>query len=163
MKLGPNPVRAALCGISLAAVPACSKDRRPQHAGLERASTVSASSSKPPATAAASSDTCWTYAPPTEAGRVQHGELLEISGLSASRARPGVLYVHNDSGDSARFFALDSRGAALAEFSLEGASFEDCEDIALGASDGQTFVYLGDIGNNAARDGRGKARPSVQV
>ncbi len=37
----------------------------------------------------------------------------ESSGLSASRAHRGVLYTHNDSGDSARVFAVREDGTLV--------------------------------------------------
>jgi hypothetical protein len=76
--------------------------------------------------------------------------LDELSGLVASRAMPGVLYTHNDSGDVPRFFALSFFGQELAELRLVGAEAIDWEDIALGpcTADGVTCVFLGDIGDN---------------
>jgi hypothetical protein len=81
-------------------------------------------------------------------------ELQEISGLVASRTSPGVLFVHNDSGEPhARFFAIRADGVLLAEYALD-ATVTDVEDIALGpgAVPGTTAIYLGDVGDNAARE-----------
>ncbi|MFZ5440793.1 MAG: hypothetical protein ACOZQL_12355 [Myxococcota bacterium] len=77
-------------------------------------------------------------------------QLNELSGLVASRAQPGVFYAHNDSGDSARFFALSQSGGLLEEYTLSGATATDWEDVGLGPcpADGGTCVYLGDIGDN---------------
>lgn len=45
---------------------------------------------------------------------------------------PGLLYVQNDSGDSARIFAVDARsGRTLAVYSVPGATNVDWEDIAV--------------------------------
>ncbi len=74
--------------------------------------------------------------------------LVELSGLVASRAQPGVLFAHNDSGDTARFFAIASTGAVAQTFVLDGGSAQDWEDIALGPCPSGTCVYLGDIGDN---------------
>ena len=67
---------------------------------------------------------------------VPHGELPSIlpeaSGLAASARYPGVLYTHNDSGDSARFFMMDETAKVIAEMRLPGATAVDWEDIALG-------------------------------
>ncbi|MHB8875084.1 MAG: hypothetical protein ACYC8T_15470 [Myxococcaceae bacterium] len=92
---------------------------------------------------------CPSYTAPVNRGSVAEPALTENSGLVASRAHPGVLYAHNDSGDSARFFALSDTGAALGEFRLTGASASDWEDISLGPCPSGTCVYLGDIGDNA--------------
>ncbi len=75
-------------------------------------------------------------------------DLVELSGLVASRAHPGVLYAHNDSGDTARFFAMDTEAQALGRFELAGASANDWEDMTLGPCPSGTCVFLGDIGDN---------------
>lgn len=84
--------------------------------------------------------------------------LVEASGLAASRAHPGVLWAHNDSGDTARVFALGEDGAHLGTFKLVGAEAVDWEDMALGpdvddagnAVDDRDALYLADIGDNDA-------------
>jgi len=77
-----------------------------------------------------------------------------------SRAQPDVFFVHNDSGDSARFFAIDRTGHVLAELLLEDVPLLiDAEDIALGpAPGGGSYLYLGDTGNNFASMGLGIPR-----
>lgn len=92
---------------------------------------------------------CAQWGNPRVAGSLADPELIELSGLVASRSQPGVLYAHNDSGDSARFFALSTTGAALGRFTLTGATARDWEDIALGPCDAGACVWLGDIGDNA--------------
>jgi hypothetical protein len=68
--------------------------------------------------------------------------------------------VHNDSGDSPRFFSIDRAGRLLAELVLETVPLViDAEDIALGpAPNGGRFLYLGDTGNNFASMGLGIPR-----
>jgi hypothetical protein len=81
--------------------------------------------------------------------------LFEISGLVASRSQPGILWVHNDSGDGAVVYAIDLEGQLLAKVQLlgsDGSEIEavDCEDIALGPGPSDSdFLFLGDIGDNA--------------
>jgi hypothetical protein len=72
----------------------------------------------------------------------------EISGIVLSRSRPGVLWAHNDSGDSPRLLAFRTSGEPVAEVMLAGAENVDWEDIATGR-DGALLV--GDIGDNQAR------------
>lgn len=76
--------------------------------------------------------------------------LTEISGIAASRVTPGILWVHNDSGDTARIFALDQQGATRATLTLSGASANDWEDIAIGPGPvaATSYIYAGDIGDN---------------
>ena len=50
------------------------------------------------------------------------------SGLAASHRHPGVLYTHNDSGDTPRFFAIDANANVLAEVRLDGANALDREE-----------------------------------
>src|SRR5262249_6712999 len=57
----------------------------------------------------------------------------------------GVFWVHNDSGDMARFFAIDSAGTLLREVRVDGARNVDWEDIAI---DDSGHLFLGDFGNN---------------
>lgn len=70
--------------------------------------------------------------------------------MVASKAHPGVLYAHNDSGDSARFFAVGADGAKLGTFHVTNAEAVDWEDIAGGpcADPSKSCLYIGDIGDN---------------
>lgn len=92
---------------------------------------------------------CAAFGNPRPLGPVV-APVVELSGLAASPNQPGVLYAHNDSGDSARFFALSAAsGGVLQTFTVQGASNRDWEDVAVGPCDGGTCVFLGDIGDNA--------------
>ncbi len=98
---------------------------------------------------------CARVAVGVSAGEIQVPDLVELSGLAASHAHPGVLWAHNDSGDSARLFAISVTGAPLGTFDITGAGATDWEDIAVGPGPepGQAYIYIGDIGdNNAQRD-----------
>lgn len=96
---------------------------------------------------------CPTFTEATSPGSLQLAEITETSGVVAAINTPDVLFVHNDSGDSARFFAISTAGAHLATFTVSGASASDWEDI--GSANGQ--LYLGDIGDN------GQSRPNIKV
>jgi hypothetical protein len=78
-------------------------------------------------------------------GHVTAGFATELSGLVASRSRPGVLWTHNDSGDSARLLAVTTSGRTVAEVTLSGAQNLDWEDIERGPGDD---LLVGDIGDN---------------
>ena len=65
-------------------------------------------------------------------GTVASAAVDELSGISASRRTDGVWWVHNDSGDSARVFAVGTDGRDLGEFDLAGTAAVDWEDIAVG-------------------------------
>lgn len=77
--------------------------------------------------------------------------LEEISGLAASRAQAGVLWMHNDSGSGPVVYAVATDGALRGSYTLEGAGAVDWEDMAIGpAPDGGWYLYLADIGDNNA-------------
>lgn len=90
---------------------------------------------------------CNQWGNPRNKGTIEE-PLVELSGLVASRTQPGIFYAHNDSGDSARFFAISANGSITQTFMLDGGSATDWEDVALGPCPGGTCVYLGDIGDN---------------
>ena len=79
----------------------------------------------------------------------------EASGLAASALHDGAFYLHNDSGDSPRFFATNCQGDDLGTFSLTGAAAVDWEDMARGPCDPAaggaraSCLYFADIGDNA--------------
>lgn len=85
---------------------------------------------------------------PQDLGRIQDDELDEASGLVAGRLNPGILWTHNDSGDSARLFAIDLEGRTVARVTLEGARSRDWEDLAISSPRGRATLYVGDIGDN---------------
>jgi hypothetical protein len=102
---------------------------------------------------------------PRAIGRVRDPQLDEISGVVESRLDPRVLFVHNDSGDTPRFFAIDRRGELLAELTLKTVPILlDAEDLAIGIGPGGgSFLYLGDTGNNFASMGLGIPRRKAVV
>lgn len=78
--------------------------------------------------------------------------VTEASGIVESRRNPGVFYVHNDSGDSARFFAIGRDGSTRFVVNVRNAKNVDWEDIAACRdAAGKPVVFLGDIGDNDRR------------
>lgn len=96
---------------------------------------------------------CPTFQQPVVLGEVDSKKIDEASGIAASHRNPGVYYVHNDSGSSARFFAVDETGHELGRYKLPDATSKDWEDIAVGKAHGNvgTYIYVGDIGDNRKR------------
>lgn len=93
-----------------------------------------------------------TFAAGVSQGSVLVSGLTECSGIIASRNNANVLWVHNDSGNSARLFALDPQGRRLGTYTLTGATHIDYEDIAIGPGPlpNVSYLYVGDIGDNGA-------------
>jgi hypothetical protein len=93
------------------------------------------------------------------AGKLNTKEMNEISGIAASGIMPDIYYVHNDSGDTSRFFAISPDGKLKSTIYYPGdPKFKkhlgviDCEDIADGPGPlkNKSYLYLGDIGDNSA-------------
>lgn len=102
---------------------------------------------------------CPAFAAPVASGAVSDDRVGELSGIVASRANPHTWWVNNDSGDSARLFALGDDGATKAVVDLsDHANAVDWEDIAAGPGpDGRPWLFIGDTGDNK------RVRGSVQV
>ena len=87
-------------------------------------------------------------APPSSS--FSSSEIDESSGIIQSRRYPNIFWTHNDSGDTARIFAIHADGKLVADVNVAGAENVDWEDIAAGEP-GQIIIC--DIGNNGpARD-----------
>ncbi|WCT10342.1 hypothetical protein [Mucilaginibacter jinjuensis] len=80
-------------------------------------------------------------------------DLLEISGVAASRVNAGILYIHNDSDNAAQVYLTDANGADRGTLSLSSVGNRDWEDIAVGPGPDATknYIYVGDIGDNDAK------------
>jgi hypothetical protein len=74
----------------------------------------------------------------------------EASGIADSRTNPGVIWLHNDSGDGAYLYGVDRKGKLKALYLVRSAAASDWEDMAWGPGpDGKgNFLYMGDIGDN---------------
>ncbi len=77
--------------------------------------------------------------------------LNEISGMAASVKNPGCFWVHNDSGDEARIFLINTEGNIVCTLNIDTdyTDNRDWEDIAVGPGtiDGETYIYIGEIGD----------------
>ena len=109
---------------------------------------------------------------PVKVGRIGARAVTESSGIVGSRSHAGVYWTMNDSGDSARIFALRADGKLIREVPVQGARNVDWEDI---AADGRGNLFVGDFGNNAKKRNdltiyrfaepkpQGKRRPAVRA
>jgi hypothetical protein len=85
-------------------------------------------------------------------GEVVNPKLSELSGLAASVNNPGLLWTHNDSGNSAEVFLIDKNLDIKLTCRLKNIVNRDWEDIAVGPGPvkGKSYIYVGDIGDNLA-------------
>ena len=77
--------------------------------------------------------------------------LDELSGLAVSKADPGVLWGHNDSGSKAELFRIGVDGEDLGSLRISGAQAHDWEDIAAFEWQGQPALLIADVGDNKAK------------
>jgi hypothetical protein len=79
-------------------------------------------------------------------------QIDESSGLAPSSYGDGIVYTFNDSGDTARFFAVNASGATVGIYTLKGATNHDWEDMDTGTdASGKPVLYFGDIGDNSSK------------
>ena len=79
--------------------------------------------------------------------------LTESSGVAVSRAHPGIVWTHNDSGDGPYLYATDLHGSDRGAIRVSGADAVDWEDLALGPCPigrGEC-LYIADTGDNLER------------
>ena len=84
-------------------------------------------------------------------------QLDEISGIAASRRHRDILWLHDDGGNPARLFAVNTRGQRRATFRIEGVPKTDWEDIASFRHEGRDYLLIADVGDN------GGLRKSLQL
>ena len=82
---------------------------------------------------------------------VQDTRVDELSGLSESIRYPGYFWANNDSNDSLRCFLISPEGKTVAVINLVGFANIDTESVRVGGTPEQSFVYVGDIGDNRSR------------
>ena len=129
----------------LLALAACGGD------GAAPATTSPATTTAPATTTTPAESRCRLLPAPVAVGTVVPPELDEISGIAVSRAHPGVLWAHEDSGSGPVLWALSRDGELLARVEIAGATAVDWEDLALGPGPGGDHLYLADTGDNAGR------------
>lgn len=94
--------------------------------------------------------------PPAEAAnpgvvcRFTDKRFTEISGMATSIRHPGVLYLHNDSGDGPFIYAVDALTCeTLATLTVRGVDPRDAEALATGRdAQGRPVIWFADIGDN---------------
>lgn len=90
-------------------------------------------------------------------GDIQDQALNESSGLASSNLSDEVLWSLNDSGDSARIFALSTSGAALGQWRINVANPTDWEAMDSFVIGDKAYLLLADVGDNL------RWRPFVSV
>jgi hypothetical protein len=84
-------------------------------------------------------------------GTISDRNLGEVSGIAASRIHEDILWVINDSGNSASVYALNSRGELISTLTIQGVSNNDWEDVASFEYKGKAYILIADVGDNFAK------------
>lgn len=92
---------------------------------------------------------CLRYTTAQVSGLLPGVTLAEVSGIAASRQTPGIFWVHNDSGNDPRIYALTAEGQVRGYIPLDDRLY-DLEDIAIArcpASE-RWCIFIADSGDN---------------
>ena len=92
---------------------------------------------------------------------VQDPQILEASGLAICRTAKNTVWMHNDSGDVPRLFLVGFDGATIGIVNVKGVTAFDWEDVCSFEIDGESWLLVGDIGDNARK--RGVTTPVYQL
>ncbi len=93
------------------------------------------------------------FGPALHVGSLLDPELVEVSGLAASRRRPNLLWAVNDGGNEHRLYALSHTGALLRSFDVavpedRSSGDSDWEALAGFAYEGAPYLLIADVGDN---------------
>lgn len=84
-------------------------------------------------------------------GTITDSDLSEVSGIAVSRINKDILWVINDSGNSASVYALNTEGKVLGVLDIQGVLNNDWEDIASFEYKGKPYILIADVGDNHAK------------
>lgn len=90
------------------------------------------------------------FAPARLEALITDKALDEISGITPSRLADDIYWVHNDAPRPASLQAINAQGERIAQLLIEGVRAVDWEDIASFQLDGEAWLLIGDVGDNAA-------------
>ncbi len=91
------------------------------------------------------------YGEPVQVCILENKQIKESSGVACSRLNRGVFWTHNDSGDGPWVYAFNEKGQDLAQVTLTGVAFRDCEDMCSFTLKKVHYLLLADVGDNALR------------
>jgi hypothetical protein len=84
-------------------------------------------------------------------GTIFDRNIGEASGMAVSRIHDEMIWVINDSGNSASVYALNPKGEVMATLNVQGVSNNDWEDLASFEYEGKPYILIADVGDNVGR------------
>jgi hypothetical protein len=94
---------------------------------------------------------------------VEDERINECSGLAISYANPNAVWIHNDSGDKPQLFLVGLDGATQAVVNIAHVNAYDWEDMCSFQIDGESWLLIGDVGDNLTRRGNGSGHPACKL
>jgi hypothetical protein len=137
----------------LAVTAACGKDSKGDAATPGKDTTVIVVDTVKTATYDLSLlDRCLLFNETPQVSITVRQDYQELSGVAPSHVYPGLLYVHEDSGNSNEVYVTAADGRNAGKLVLQGLSNRDWEDIATGPGPekGKSYIYVAEIGDNNA-------------
>lgn len=116
-------------------------------AGTQQQSNAPASASGPNAVGATAKLPALSINRAMQTGELQHPELSEVSGITASTLHNGVFWAINDSGHAPRLYAFNQLGESLGYWQVN-AHNRDWEDLASVSINDNSYLLIADIGDN---------------
>jgi hypothetical protein len=92
---------------------------------------------------------------------VQDPLITEASGLAVCRTTKDAVWMHNDSGDMPRLFLVGTNGRTIGIVNIRDITALDWEDMCSFALDDESWLLVGDIGDNQRV--RGTKSPRCQL
>ncbi len=95
-------------------------------------------------------ETCVLFNETPVVTNFQQQNYLELSGLAPSRNYPGILFVHEDSGNGNEVYITNTKGEDFGKIILDGVYNRDWEDIKYGPGpdNSKKYIYVAEIGDN---------------
>jgi len=84
-------------------------------------------------------------------GNLANADIIEASGMAASRLRADVLWLLNDGGNDPYLYAAGRNGSDLGRVRILNAPNVDWEDLATFRFDNSAYLLIADVGDNKAQ------------
>jgi len=91
------------------------------------------------------------YKPAVFLGNLANADIIEASGMAASRLRADVLWLLNDGGNDPYLYAAGRNGSDLGRVRILNAPNVDWEDLAAFRFDNSAYLLIADVGDNKAQ------------
>jgi len=81
-------------------------------------------------------------------GYITSEKISEASGIAISRINQGIMWINNDSGNSATLYAVNMQGKHIATLNISGVTNYDWEDLATFNYQDNNYLLIADTGDN---------------